>query len=85
MFLRWVRVSVVPPMNDYDQLPMLGALLLITFPLWFPIWAIWFVFDKFTSKKVPKKVEEFKYIPTPPKSGPNLFYSISEKNKYYNE
>lgn len=86
MFLRWVRVPVVPPMSDYEQLPMLGALLLITFPLWFPIWAIWFVFDKFVSKKEEtQKVIVEKQIPAPLKSGPNLFRSISEKNKFYND
>jgi len=73
-------------MSDYDQIPIFFGVLVITFPLWFPIWAVWFVFDKFSSKKEePKKVIAEEYVPAPLKSGPNLFYSISEKNKYYND
>jgi len=76
-------------MSDYDQIAFIPAILviaLVTFPLWFPIWAIWIVFDKVFSKKEDlKKVIEEKYISVQPKSGPHLFHSISEKNKFYND
>jgi hypothetical protein len=69
-------------MSDYDQIPRFLGLLLITAPLWLPIWTIWWIFDKLFSKKEEiKQVEKVKFIPPPYKPRPILFKSISEKNK----